>query len=49
VPVSHAERLYAWANAPKQLLILPHGDHNSILAANRDAYFAAVGKFIAER
>lgn len=49
VPVSHAERLYAWANAPKQLLILPHGDHNSILATNSDAYFAAVGKFIAER
>ncbi len=49
VPVSHAERLYAWANQPKQLLILPHGDHNSILAANADAYFAAVGEFIAER
>ncbi len=46
VPVSHAERLYAWANAPKQLLVLPHGDHNSILAANSDAYFAAVGKLI---
>jgi pimeloyl-ACP methyl ester carboxylesterase len=49
VPVSHAERLHAWANPPKQLLILPHGDHNSILAANRDTYFAAVGQFIAGR
>lgn len=49
VPVSHAERLYAWANAPKQLLVLPHGDHNSILAANSDTYFATVGKFITDR
>jgi hypothetical protein len=49
VPVSHAERLHAWANAPKQLLVLPHGDHNSVLAAKSAAYFAAVGQFIAER
>ena len=46
VSVSHAERLYQWANEPKQLLIFERGDHNTILATNRDAYFAAVGKFI---
>jgi len=46
VSVSHAERLYQWANEPKQLLIFERGDHNTILAANRDAYFAAVGELI---
>ena len=49
VPVSHAERLHAWANEPKELLVFPRGDHNTVLAANADAYFAAVGKFIAAR
>jgi hypothetical protein len=46
VSVSHAERLYAWAKEPKELLIFERGDHNTILAANGDAYFAAVGQFI---
>ena len=46
VPVSHAERLHAWAGEPKQLLVFERGDHNTILSANREAYFAAVGAFI---
>jgi pimeloyl-ACP methyl ester carboxylesterase len=46
VPVSHAERLHAWANQPKELLLFERGDHNTILAANLEAYFAAVGTFI---
>jgi pimeloyl-ACP methyl ester carboxylesterase len=46
VSVSHAERLHAWANPPKQLLLFERGDHNTILEVNRDAYFAAVGAFI---
>ena len=46
VSVSHAERLYDWANEPKDLLVFERGDHNSILAANQEAYFAAVGTFI---
>jgi hypothetical protein len=46
VSVSHAERLYAWAKEPKELLIFERGDHNTIQAANGDAYFAAVGQFI---
>ncbi len=46
VPVSHAECLYAWANEPKELLVFERGDHNTILPANEEAYFAAVAEFI---
>lgn len=46
VSVSHAERLFAWANQPKELLIFERGDHNTIMAVNQEAYFAAVGKFV---
>jgi len=49
VSVSHAERLYAWASEPKELLIFERGDHNTILAANETAYFAALGEFIRAR
>lgn len=43
VPVSHAERLHAWANQPKVLQVFERGDHNTIQPANLEAYFAAVG------
>jgi len=46
VSVSHAERLFAWANEPKELIVFERGDHNSILPVNQDAYFAAVESFI---
>lgn len=46
VSVSHAERLYAWANQPKELLIFERGDHNTILPANQEEYFRAVETFI---
>lgn len=46
VSVSHAERLYSWANEPKELIVFERGDHNTIQAVNQDAYFAAVGAFI---
>jgi len=46
VAASHAERLHAWASDPKELLIFERGDHNTILPANEEAYFAAVGNFI---
>ena len=47
VNVSHAERLYEWANEPKQLLIFERGDHNTILAVNEEEYFNAVERFVA--
>ncbi|MFZ4858591.1 MAG: alpha/beta hydrolase, partial [Desulfuromonadaceae bacterium] len=47
VNVSHAERLYVWANEPKQLLIFERGDHNTILAVNEEEYFSAVARFVA--
>jgi len=46
VSVSHAERLYSWANEPKKLLIFAHGDHNTIMPVNQKAYFSAVETFI---
>ena len=46
VSVSHAERLHAWANGPKQLLVFERGDHNTILSANQEPYFAAVRTFL---
>jgi alpha-beta hydrolase superfamily lysophospholipase len=47
VDVSHAERLYKWAQEPKQIQVFDRGDHNTILAANEVAYFLAVERFIA--
>lgn len=46
VSVSHAERLYQWANQPKELLVFERGDHNTILPVNCEAYFAAIEAFI---
>lgn len=46
VSVSHAERLYDWANEPKELLIFERGDHNTILPVNLESYFSAVKKFV---
>jgi pimeloyl-ACP methyl ester carboxylesterase len=49
VDVSHARRNHEWATqaAERELVILPHGDHNSILPANGEAYLAALGRFLA--
>ena len=47
VNVSHAERLFEWANKPKQLLIFERSDHNTILAVNLEEYFDAVERFVA--
>lgn len=46
VSVSHAERLYNWANEPKELVLFERGDHNTILSANEEEYFMNVGKLV---
>jgi pimeloyl-ACP methyl ester carboxylesterase len=47
VPVSHAERLHAWASGPgKRLAVYPDGNHNSILMANLAAYTRDVAAFL---
>jgi len=46
LPVSHAERLYSWANQPKELVIFERGNHNNIMEINRDSYFAHLEKFV---
>lgn len=46
VEVSHAQRLYEWANEPKEKLIFDRGDHNTIMAANTDLYFKAIERFV---
>jgi pimeloyl-ACP methyl ester carboxylesterase len=46
VDVSHGERLYQWANEPKRLHVFPRGNHNNILAVNRDGYFRLVGEIL---
>jgi pimeloyl-ACP methyl ester carboxylesterase len=46
VSVSHAERLYDWANEPKELVVFERGDHNTILSANEEEYFANIGNLV---
>jgi pimeloyl-ACP methyl ester carboxylesterase len=47
VPVTHGERLAAWAGGPVTLKLFDRGHHNSILAENEGAYFAAVAELLA--
>jgi pimeloyl-ACP methyl ester carboxylesterase len=47
VPVSHGERLAAWARGPVTLQTFPRGDHNSILMENQGAYLGALEHFLA--
>lgn len=46
VDISHAERLYSWANQPKELAIFDRGNHNNIMEINAESYFACLEKFI---
>lgn len=46
VYVSHAERLYSWANQPKELVIFERGNHNNIMEINGESYFDHLEKFV---
>jgi pimeloyl-ACP methyl ester carboxylesterase len=47
IPPSHARDLHAWGGGTdRTLLLLPRGDHNSLIALNREAYRAAVAGFV---
>ncbi|HEX9022732.1 MAG TPA: alpha/beta hydrolase [Geobacteraceae bacterium] len=45
--VSHGERLFAWGNEPKELVVFERGDHNNILEVNQEEYFARLKRFFA--
>ncbi|MCA9515468.1 MAG: alpha/beta hydrolase [Myxococcales bacterium] len=48
VDASHAERLYAWSDPDRaRLVLLPFGDHNSVMFANRRAYGEALAELVA--
>jgi pimeloyl-ACP methyl ester carboxylesterase len=46
IDYTHAERLYQWANQPKELVIFERGDHNNILEVNGESYFAHLEEFV---
>lgn len=47
IDICHAERNYEWAAGPKKRLVrFSAGDHNSIIAWNRDEYFEAIANFV---
>lgn len=48
IPYDHALRLDRWAGTPKELVIFPRGDHNTIMEVNRDQYFAQLVRLVAD-
>lgn len=46
VDVSHAEQLAEWAGGETNLTVFERGNHNTILAANTQAYLAEVATFL---
>lgn len=45
IDISHAERIYKWASgSEKRLLRFPRGNHNTILARNREEYLQAIDR-----
>jgi pimeloyl-ACP methyl ester carboxylesterase len=48
VPVTHGERLAAWAGGEATTCLFRRGHHNTILSENEGAYFDAVAAFLAK-
>ena len=46
VDYTHAERLFQWANQPKELVIFDRGGHNNIMEVNGESYFEHLEKFV---
>ena len=47
IDISHAQRNLKWCkSSQKQLVRFGVGDHNSIMALNRDEYFGAIDRFV---
>ncbi len=46
IDVSHAQRLYDWGKAKKELKIFERGNHNTISAANAEQYYFLVRRFL---
>lgn len=48
IDVHHGERLAAWGPEGRtELLVFPAGDHNAIMPANMEEYWAAIDRFLA--
>ncbi|MFC1744758.1 alpha/beta hydrolase [Candidatus Riflebacteria bacterium] len=48
VVVNHGEKLFEWANEPKELKIFERGDHNNISWVNEKEYFETIANFLQE-
>lgn len=46
VDVSHGERLYEWGQGDKAIKVFERGNHNTILGANWQEYFARIQAFL---
>lgn len=48
VPPEHSQRLYAAANEPKKLVLIPGAGHNDICVLAEEEYTKAIARFLAE-
>ncbi|MFC1849809.1 alpha/beta hydrolase [candidate division CSSED10-310 bacterium] len=46
VDVTHGQRLFEWANEPKEIHIFERGDHNSVMYYNYEQYFSLIKQFM---
>lgn len=46
IPLSHARKLFNWANKPKQLKMFRNGEHSSYIIENFPEYKTTLSKFI---